>query len=179
MKYFTRELIEMGQAHDDAILHHQAELWDEACVRYFSQLDALKNAMPAGLRQRVDNYYLHDAVIRGMGQRGHSFIIMLQLDTPPESLLTLTYELVQDPVIDRAALAPEHCSTSSIVDWQYDETEQIAGEPATWAQTILFGNGWEVRLHFRDMRVEEAQALIPTPRGECATGIPPACAVTE
>ena len=68
MKYFTRELIEMGQARDDAILHRQSELWDEACARYFNQLDTLKNAMPAGLRQRVDNYYLHDAVIRGMGR---------------------------------------------------------------------------------------------------------------
>src|SRR5207249_304051 len=153
-------------------LKRQEELWDEACERYFHQLNALKIEMPPGLRQRVDHYYLHDAVIRGMGQRGHSFVIMLQLDTPPESLLTFTYDLVEDPVIDKAALAPEHGSTGLSVDWQYDEIERIEGEPTTWVQSILFGNGWEVQLHFRDVRVEEVQALIPTPRNGCVLSVP-------
>ncbi len=132
--------------------------------------------MPPGLRQRVDRYYLHDAVIRGMGQRGRSFVIVLQLDTPPQSLLLFTYELVEDPVIDQAGLAPENCSTGGFVDWQYDEIERVEGEPPTWAQSILFGNGWEVRLHFRDVRIEEVQALLPMPRNgsvlPLTTGIP-------
>jgi len=115
-------------------------------------------------------------VIRGMGQRGRSFVIVLQLDTPPQSLLLFTYELVEDPVIDQAGLAPENCSTGGFVDWQYDEIERVEGEPPTWAQSILFGNGWEVRLHFRDVRIEEVQALLPMPRNgsvlPLTTGIP-------
>ena len=71
------------QSADDTILARQAALWDEACDRYFQMLDTLKGAMPAGLRCRVDNYYLQDAVIRGMGQRGRSFLLIFQLDTPP------------------------------------------------------------------------------------------------
>jgi hypothetical protein len=171
MKYFTRELIEMGRSHDPAILNKQEELWDEACERYFNQLQALLGEMPPGLRHSLDNYYLHDAVIRGMGQRGRWFIIMLQLDTPPESLLTFTYDLVEEPVIDQAALAPQHCSTGD-VEWQHDEVERLPGEPPTWAQSILFSNGWEVRLHFKDVRVEEAHALIPAPRNGCGAVAP-------
>ena len=106
MNYFTRELIESGQSKDPAILNRHEELWDEACERYFKRLDNLKGGMPPGLRQLVDNYYLHDAVIRGMGQRNRSFLLVIQLDTPPESLLTFVYDLVEEPVIDKAALAP-------------------------------------------------------------------------
>jgi hypothetical protein len=164
MKYFTPALLAMGQSRDEAALNRQEELWDAACERYFQHLDALKGQMPPGLRQRVDNYYLHDATIRGMGQRGRWFIIMLQLDTPPQSLLTLTYDLVEEPVIDKTASTSAWCSTAGPVDWQYDEIERIAGELPTWAQAVLFSNGWEVSLHFHDVQVEEAQALIPVPR---------------
>jgi hypothetical protein len=173
VRYFTRELIEMGQSEDEAVLERQQDLWDDACERYFQQLDALKNAMPPGLRRRVENYYLHDAVIRGMGQRGCSFVIMLQLDTPPESLLTFTYDLIQDPMIDKGALPSDHGVAGGVVDWQYDEIEPGAGAPPSWAQSILFSNGWEVRLHFRDVEIEEIQALIPAPRGPEAAVVPP------
>ena len=50
------------------------------------------------------------------------------------------------------------------MDWQYDEIEMAEGEPPTWWQSILFSNGWEVNLHFRTVRVEEADALLPAPR---------------
>src|SRR5436190_19814964 len=110
MKHFTRDLIEMGQSKDHAILNRQEELWDQACERYFALLDALKSEMPAGLRQMIDGYYLHDAVVQGMGQQGRTFLIVLQLDTPPHSLLTFRYDLTEEPVIDRAALPAELCS---------------------------------------------------------------------
>jgi hypothetical protein len=121
----------------------------------------------------VDRYYLHDAVVRGMGQEDRKFLIMLQLDTPPQSLLTFSYDLAEDPVIDRSALPAELCAPGSLVDWQHDEIERIPGEPATWAQSILFSNGWEVRLLFRDVQVQEVQPLIPAPRNGCAVGASP------
>jgi hypothetical protein len=49
------------------------------------------------------------------------------------------------------------------VEWQYDEIEKIPGEPPTWRQSILLSNGWEVVIHFRDLKVEEMQALLPSP----------------
>ena len=107
MKYFTRELLQGGRSKDHAALNRQEELWDEACDRYFRYLDTLKAAMPPGLRQLVDGYYLHDAVVRGMEQQGRNFLFVLQLDTPPQSLLTLNYDPVEDAAIDRTALPPE------------------------------------------------------------------------
>jgi hypothetical protein len=80
--------------------------------------------------------------------------------------------LVEDPVIDQAAPASEYSSTAGVVDWQYDEIERVEGEPPTWAQSILFGNGWEVRLHFRDVRIEEIQALLPVPRNGSVLPLP-------
>ena len=44
--------------------------------------------MSPGLRRVLDSYYLHDAVVRGVGQQGDKFLIVLQQDdcfasTPP------------------------------------------------------------------------------------------------
>jgi hypothetical protein len=161
MKYFTRELIEMGRSRDHAILSRQEELWDEACARYFDSLDGLKDEMPQGLKHIVASYYLHDAVVQSMGQKGETFLIVVELDTPPRSLLAFTYQLVQQPQIDREALPPGLHNGRGAVEWRHDEIERLAGEPSTWAQSILFSNGWEVKLHFRDVSVMELALLLP------------------
>jgi hypothetical protein len=164
MKFFTPELIAMGRSKDHAVLNKQEELWDEACARYFARLDVLKPDLPAGLRKLVDSYYLHDAIVRGMGQSGNTFIVLLQLDTPPQSLLTLTYDLIAEPTINQDALPLPYRARGSQVDWQHDEIEREECEIATWSQSILLSNGWEVLLRFRDVAVQEAAALIPAPR---------------
>jgi hypothetical protein len=94
MKYFTQDLIARGQSHDDNILNEVEALWDANCDQYVAYLDSIRDRLPPGLRHRVDNYYLHDAVIRGMGRQGRSFVIIAQLDTPPQSIITFTYELL-------------------------------------------------------------------------------------
>ena len=99
-----------------------------------------------------------------MGRQRRSFEIVLQLDPPPHSLLSLTFDLLSEPVIDTKALPGELCSTGEVVEWQYDELALIPGTPPEWSWSILFSNGWELRLHFRDVCVQEMQALIPAPR---------------
>jgi hypothetical protein len=164
VKFFTPELIEMGSSDDDRILNEQDRLWDEAGDRYVAYLDTVRPQFPPGLRKIDESYYLHDAVIRGMGRVDRSFVIVLQLDTPPHSLLTFTYDLVEEPVINPDVYPADQRTPAHCVDWQYDEIEMVPGEPPTWVNTILLSNGWEVRLHFRDIQVQEAQALIPAPR---------------
>src|SRR5262249_59722586 len=93
-----------------------------------------------------------------------AFIIQLQLDPPPQPLLTLTYDLVDAPVVRQDVLPPEYRATGDQVDWQYHEIEKAEGSPPTWRQSIVLSNGWEIALHFRDVRVEESQALLPAPR---------------
>ncbi len=161
MKYFTPDLIARGQSDDSRILNEVETLWDERCQRYNEYLASIRNELCAGLRHIEDNYYLHDAAIRGMGCRDGMFVIMLQLDTPPRSLLTFTYELVEPLRIDPHALVESTLSRGEVVEWQYDEIEKVHSEPPTWRQFILVSNGWEIAVHFRDVKVEEMQALLP------------------
>jgi hypothetical protein len=177
MNYFTPELIARGQVEDDELLNRHEEEWDLVCERYRAYLDTIRPHMPPGLRHIDQSYYLHDALIRGMARRPGLFTIVLRLDTPPGSLLTFTYDLVNEPIILPDALPAEARSTGDIVDWQYDEIEMVPGHPPTWAQSILFSNGWEVRLHFRDVQVQEFESLIPAPRP--GTRLAPVLAPTD
>ena len=157
MRYFTQDLIVRGQSHDDTVLNEVEAHWDENCERYAAYLDSVRDRLPPGLRHRIDNYYLHDAVIRGMGWQDNAFVIVVQLDTPPQSIISFTYQLLSEPVIQKDTLPPEVRGTGSIVDWQYDEIEMVPGDLPTWCQAILLSNGWELRLHFRDVQVQEVQ----------------------
>jgi hypothetical protein len=163
MKYFTRELIEQGRSPEDAVLTQHEETWDAVCELYFNHLDALKEEMPLGLRKMVDSYYLHDAVVHGMGQTPTAFMIFLQLDTPPQSLLTFTYDLVRPPKLDREGPAAGGPSREGQIEWEHDEIGRSEVDPSAWQQSILLSNGWEVTLHFRDVVIQEAAALIPAP----------------
>lgn len=164
MKYFTPELI-VAYGSDDPTIWKEAEArWDAACAQYNAALASLKPSLPSGLRRIEESYSLHDAVIRGMGRRQETFVIVLQLDSPPQHLLTLTYDLIEEPIIRQDVLPADYRSTGDLIDWQYDEIEKASEQPPTWRQSVLLSNGWEIVLHFRDIQVEEIQALIPLPR---------------
>jgi hypothetical protein len=163
MKYFTPELVVAYGSDDPATWKDAEARWDDACARYDAYLASVKDRLPADLRQVEDTYRLHDAVVRGMGRRGRAFVLVLQPAGPPQPLLTFTYELAGEPVIRKEVLPPAYQRTGASVDWQYDEIEMAEGEPPTWRQSILFSNGWEVTLHFRDVRVEAVEALLPAP----------------
>jgi hypothetical protein len=170
MKYFTQDLIARGQSHDDNVLNEVEALWDANCDRYVAYLDSIRDRLPPGLRHRVEKYYLHDAVIRGMGRQGRSFVIIVQLDTPPQSIITFTYDLLLEPDIQKGTLPPDVCGTGPLVDWLYDEIEMVAGEPPTWRQSILLSNSWQLTLHFRDIQVQEVEALLPAPKNGAVAG---------
>lgn len=171
MKYFTPDLLSRYGADDPSVYAPAEEEWDQACQRYSSYLDSIKGQMSPGLRCIEENYFLHDARIQAMGRKDHSFLITLQLDTPPQLLVTFSFDLVAEPVIIPCALPFEHRSTGPVVDWQYDELEMLPGQLPSWSWSILLSNGWEVRLHFRDVQVQELQALIPAPRNS-ELGVP-------
>jgi hypothetical protein len=173
MKYFTPELILMGQSEDDHVLDEQEQLWEKSGDRYVAYLDTVRPHFTPGLRQIDEGYYLHDSVIRGLGRRGNSFVMILQLDTPPQSILTFTYDLVEEPVIAKGVLPPEFCGTGNIVSWQYNEIEMVPGTPPTWRESLLLDNGWELTLHFRDVQVQEVEAILPASRYRSAPAVGP------
>jgi hypothetical protein len=168
MKYFTPELIARGQSEDSRVVGEVETLWDEHCDRYNAYLASIRNLMCPGLRYIVDNYYLHDAVVRVMGYRGDKYVIVLQLATPPRSLLTFFYELVEPARIDPHVLPEAARSQGAIVEWLYDEIEIVPDDPPTWRHSILLSNGWEVTLHLRGIQVEEMQALLPAPSNDAS-----------
>jgi hypothetical protein len=43
-------------------------------------------------------------------------------------------------------------------------------------QSVLLSNGWEVRLSFSDVRIQQMQALIPPPRDRGIGPVAPALA---
>jgi hypothetical protein len=160
MKYFTPDLIERFGSSDPATADMAHAEWEETGDRYEASLKAIESQLPAGIRQIHDRYYLHDAVVVGMGQQDGRFVLLLQLDTPPRDLLLFTYDLVAQPVILPEALPREYrCPTR--VEWMYDEIELVPGEPLTVVQSILFSNGWEVQLSFHDVQVQQLQPVLP------------------
>lgn len=172
MKYFTPDLIARGQSEDSCVLNEVEALWDERCGRYNAYLASIRDDFCPGLRQIEDNYYLHDAIVRSMGCREGTFVVVLQLDTPPHALLSFTYQLVEPPQIDPNVLPESARSRGELVEWQYDEIEKVHGEAPTWRQFILLSNGWEVVVHFRDVQVTEMQALLPVPSNDAVSWMP-------
>lgn len=160
MKYFTPELLLAYGSNDPAVYKDADARWDQACDRHAAFLASVDHLLPAGLR-RLEGYNLHDARVHEIGVRDGGFVVVLRLGSPPKHLLTLTYDLVEEAVIQPEALAVELRFSSPIPEWQYDELEMVPGEPPSWRQSVLLSNGWELTLHFRDVRVEEFRPLLP------------------
>jgi hypothetical protein len=169
MKYFTPELLLAYGADAPNVWKDAEAQWDDACSRYEAYLATVKASFTPGLKQ-LEGHLLHDAKVRSMGSRDDSFVFVLQLDTPPRQLLTLTYDLMEPASINPEALPAELRSSSEVPEWQYDEVEMGPGSEPKWRQSILLSNGWEVRLFFRDVRVEELRPLIPAPPGGIVAG---------
>src|SRR5262245_28328114 len=99
MNYFTRErylaLQERGEDARDAA----DAAWDEAVERYDAYLQTIRPEMSESVRELLDGFYLQDARVLSMGRRGDMFVISVQLNVPPNELLTITYTLVSAPEI--------------------------------------------------------------------------------
>ena len=88
--------------------------------------------------------------------------MILHKQIPPRHLVIITYELSDEPHIDTEA-SPTR-SRSPVMNFEYDELEMTAegGRPC-FRQSILFSNGWEMRLSFTDVRVVLAEPLFGGP----------------
>jgi hypothetical protein len=190
MNYYTPELIVMGQSTDEDVLDQQVRLWGEAGERYSQYLAEVRQSFPRGVRRLFSRYYLHDAIIYRIGQKDRSFLIDLQLDTPPHSFLTFRYRLLRPAEINKESLPPAGRSKGPAVQWLYAEIERLSREDVLrspfastwvkdewltqaenfdgetgskwpfWVHRILLGNGWELTLCLHDLDVEEYENLL-------------------
>src|SRR5207244_1666188 len=116
--------------------------------------------------------YLHDAIIHRISPKDRAFLIELQLDTPPRSILTFRYRLLRPVEVNKESLPPAGRSKGGAVQWLYAEIERLSREDVLrspsasswvrdewltqaenfdgeagskwpfWVHRILLGNGW-------------------------------------
>ncbi len=177
MKYFTPELIaRLGSTDEDVADAADAE-WDEIHERYVQHLQEIRSRMPEHQRQ-VEDLLLHDADVWSMARQADKFIVVLRKNIPPRELVILTYTLTAEPVIDTEALAEP--DRSPVMQFLYNELDLVQeSDPPVYSESILFSNGWEIQLRFRDVhaiRADEVysvfgtpQVPLPTPVGAHAT----------
>jgi hypothetical protein len=90
-------------------------------------------------------------------------VIALQLDVPPNELLTITYTLAGAPEIKQECFP--WAAAGAAPAWLYEEIELVRQNRRNhFVHSILFSNGWEVRLPFREVQVTTAYPTFPVPR---------------
>jgi len=160
VNYFTPELVVRLQDHDPAAMDAADAAWEAAEQRYEQRLAEIGPIIDPILK-RFEDVLLHDATVEIISRRDDQFVIVLLKDIPPRDLVTLTYTLVAEPILVHDALPPH--LRSRVMQFQYDEfdVEQKDGQ-AHFLHRILFSNGWEVRLPFREIQVTLAQPIYPS-----------------
>ncbi|HZV06990.1 MAG TPA: hypothetical protein VE999_18045 [Gemmataceae bacterium] len=163
MKYFTPSLYARLQDHAPDAMDAADAAWEDAAERYDNYLQTVLPDLPPSARQLLEDYYLHDAEVLSAVCQNDTFVIVLQLDAPPNDLLYITYTLTAEPLIDRSALPAEYCSPR--MTWQYEELEVCgSGDVRHYRHSILFSNGWEIQVPFRDVRLAAVRPIYPYPR---------------
>jgi hypothetical protein len=171
MKYFTPDLYLRLQDREPDAMDAADTAWSDAAERYDNYLQSILPELPSAVRQLLEGYYLHDAEVLSAGRQGDSFVLLLQLDVPPHDLLSITYTLMAEPLIDRSALPVERRSPR--MTWQYEELEVCGqGDGRHYRHAILFSNGWEIQIPFREVRLATVQPIYPCPRQALLAPIP-------
>ncbi len=83
MKHFTRERYLAMQNSQDEAAQRCDEDWEAAVEGYDAYLQGIRPELPESVRQLLDGFYLHDAAVLSLGQRGDQFLITLRLDSLP------------------------------------------------------------------------------------------------
>ncbi len=159
MRYFTPELIARLNSTDDAVVNAAEAEWDRRLEAYEEELRRIEPDLAEHIRE-FNNLLLHDARVESLARRDEQLIMVLRKDIPPRDLVILTYTLAGEPVIDTEALPRE--TRSEVMEFDYDEFGVLhEGGQTLYIQSILFSNGWEVRLSFHDVRFILAKPLYP------------------
>jgi hypothetical protein len=161
MKFFTPELYARLQDTDDSAAATADVEWAAAERQYEERLRELGPRLEPVLRQ-FEGLLLHDAIVRSVSRRGDQLVLVLDRDVPPRDQVTLVYTLAGEPFIDREAILPQF--RSSLMQFEYDELDAEGRDGcAPYAHSILFANGWEIRVPFSAVKILFAEPLYPVP----------------
>jgi hypothetical protein len=159
MRYFTPELIARLNCSDPAEADAADAEWDRRQEEYEAELAHIEPTLPEHLRA-FNELLLHDAGVLSLARQGEQLILVLHKDIPPRDLVIITYTLAGEPDFDMEALPVG--MRSPMMNFDYDE---FGVEKGVYTQSMLFSNGWEVRLRFRDVRFVVAEPLFASNRG--------------
>jgi hypothetical protein len=161
VRYFTPDLIALLNSTDAAVADEADAEWDRRLEAYEQELRKIEPELPAHVRA-FSTLLLHDARVYSLAQQGDQLILVLHKDIPPRDLVIITYTLAGDPEINKEALPAE--MRSGVMNFDYDELGITReGGQTLYTQSILFSNGWEILLRFRDVQVVLADPLFASP----------------
>ena len=170
MNYITPELYVRGQSPDQATQHEVERLWEEQLERYERHLAAIFPEFSDSLRLYTD-LPLHDAVVESVSRHANRLVMVMQSDVPSRDIVTVTYFLAGEPVINKPALPAEICCPR--MEFMYDELDLLReGDQKVFLQSILFSNGWEMQLRFHDLQVLLAEPIYPAPTAAAESAAP-------
>jgi len=171
MKYFTPEKYLRLQARDTSAMDAADTDWEGAVADYERHLESIRPKLTESIRCLLDDYSLHDAEVFFMGRTGDNLVIALRLKTPPRNFLVLTYMLLETPNVMATNWPGENLSSRAL--WLVDEIDLGVNMQPSYGQSILFSNGWQVQLTFRDVEIVSVQAMLPEPvfRAERLAGV--------
>lgn len=157
MKFFTRDLYQRCRSTDETVLNAACEEWERANEAYERHLAAIESAFPPHLRDFA-GLLLHDAKVQSIARQDELLVLVLEKDIPPRDLVILCYDLDGEPVLEPFADASTEWSLPTT--FQFDELD-IVNEPKSsfYTQSIIFGNGWLMRLRFHDVDMTVAQPM--------------------
>lgn len=159
MRYFTPDLYRRCRSTDEAVLSAACEEWERANEAYERHLAAIESTFSSELRAFA-GLLLHDAKVQSIARQDDLLVMVLEKDIPPRDLVILCYDLDGEPVIEPF--------TDAATDWrlpttfQFDELD-VLNEPKShlYTQSIVFGNGWLMRLRFHDVGMTVAKPMRP------------------
>jgi hypothetical protein len=180
MKFFTPELfVSLQECNSPDEFRAGNAKWEIAVQKYGSHLKIIAPRLTGGIRQFFRHGSLHDARVIAIGTAERQMSIVVQEELVP-TLLSLTYSLVDDAMIERESFAKEHRATDAV--WLYDEIEiesrlspgtkvrrtgtispsQSNGKKTVYRHSILLSNGWEIRLRFDRLNFARTTSLLRT-----------------
>jgi len=133
--------------------------WEDALDRYGLHLDELLTKFTPNLREFAD-LLLHDAVLESLSGGQGRLVMVLRTDTRPSEVLFLTYALLTEPELVPYASSSRAWGLPTRFD--FDEVDHADGQEG-YTQSIVFDNGWELRLRFRGVQITRGEPITPKP----------------
>src|SRR5207244_1311307 len=113
---------------------------------------------------------LHDAALQVLARDENRLLMVLKKDVPPRDVIVLSYDLDDLPVLVPFEKQPREWQKPTRFD--FDEFDQLQERDQTvYLQSIVFANGWELRLRFRDLRMTTAVPLCPGGENGCSPAL--------